>query len=169
MTTTPDPDIVRECAEDAIRRAVAAGMSRYIEATLIARGGAGRITSERFEVYTNAVAGEVERIVMELTWPAKDTRARTNQPDEQHDSGACEGCGCCTRTGCHRFADLTCPTDLRAFLTATVGEVLVEASPYDRVWGIGVAASHRDVRDPSAWPGLNLLGFALMRVREQLS
>lgn len=29
----------------------------------------------------------------------------------QQDSGACEGCGCCTRAGCHRFADATCPTN----------------------------------------------------------
>jgi hypothetical protein len=25
--------------------------------------------------------------------------------------GGCEGCGCCSRQGCHRFADATCPTD----------------------------------------------------------
>jgi len=67
------------------------------------------------------------------------------------------------------YAKFTQNPQLRAFLAATAGEVLVEASPYDRVWGAGVAASHRDARDPSAWPGLNLLGFALMRVREQLS
>ncbi|NUQ98310.1 MAG: NADAR family protein [Streptomyces sp.] len=58
---------------------------------------------------------------------------------------------------------------LRAFLVSTAREVLVEASPYDRVWGTGVAAAHRDARDPSAWPGLNLLGFALMRVRDRIT
>jgi hypothetical protein len=26
-------------------------------------------------------------------------------------SGECDGCGCCTHEGCHRFADATCPTD----------------------------------------------------------
>lgn len=67
------------------------------------------------------------------------------------------------------YAKFTQNPPLRAFLAGTGREVLVESSPHDRVWGIGVAASHRDARDPSAWPGLNLLGFALMRVREQLS
>lgn len=67
------------------------------------------------------------------------------------------------------YAKFTQNPRLREFLAATAGEVLVEASPYDRVWGAGVGASHRDARDPSAWPGLNLPGFALMRVREQLS
>jgi hypothetical protein len=26
-------------------------------------------------------------------------------------SSGCDGCGCCTHEGCHRFADATCPTD----------------------------------------------------------
>jgi ribA/ribD-fused uncharacterized protein len=58
--------------------------------------------------------------------------------------------------------------DLRAFLVATEGKILVEASPYDRIWGIGMAPTNQDVRRPSAWRGLNLLGFALMDVRDQL-
>jgi hypothetical protein len=58
--------------------------------------------------------------------------------------------------------------DLRDFLLSTGEKVLVEASPYDRIWGIGMAATNADVERPSAWRGLNLLGFALMEVRERL-
>ena len=58
--------------------------------------------------------------------------------------------------------------DLRDFLLATGDRVLVEASPYDRVWGIGMAVTNAGVRRPSAWRGRNLLGFALMDVRERL-
>jgi ribA/ribD-fused uncharacterized protein len=46
--------------------------------------------------------------------------------------------------------------------------VLVEASPRDRVWGIGMGASHPDAARPSHCRGTNLLGFALMNVRDQL-
>jgi ribA/ribD-fused uncharacterized protein len=46
--------------------------------------------------------------------------------------------------------------------------VLVEASPLDRVWGIGLAADHEAAASPSRWRGRNLLGFALMEVRERL-
>jgi ribA/ribD-fused uncharacterized protein len=57
---------------------------------------------------------------------------------------------------------------LRSFLLSTQDRVLVEASPVDRIWGIGLAPDHRDIQDPSRWRGLNLLGFALMDVREAL-
>ena len=58
--------------------------------------------------------------------------------------------------------------DLAAFLCGTGRKVLVEASPRDRIWGIGMAATHPDATRPSLWRGTNLLGFALMNVRDYL-
>lgn len=58
--------------------------------------------------------------------------------------------------------------DLGAFLLQTGTKVLVEASPTDRIWGIGRAADDPAARDPLAWRGLNLLGFILMDVRAAL-
>jgi predicted NAD-dependent protein-ADP-ribosyltransferase YbiA (DUF1768 family) len=46
--------------------------------------------------------------------------------------------------------------------------VLVEVSPRDRVWGIGLAATSERAEDPRQWRGLNLLGFALMSARAAL-
>ncbi|WP_328874128.1 NADAR family protein [Streptomyces sp. NBC_00287] len=57
---------------------------------------------------------------------------------------------------------------LRGFLLGTGERVLVEASPVDRVWGIGLAASDGAAMDPERWRGPNLLGFALMEARERL-
>ncbi len=59
--------------------------------------------------------------------------------------------------------------DLRSYLSQTGSRVLVEASPVDRIWGIGMAQEDEHVVNPNMWKGLNLLGFALMRVREILS
>ncbi len=57
---------------------------------------------------------------------------------------------------------------LGAFLRATGALVLVEASPVDAVWGIGLSADDPAAQDPASWKGLNLLGFALMQVRARL-
>jgi ribA/ribD-fused uncharacterized protein len=58
---------------------------------------------------------------------------------------------------------------LRAFLLGTGARVLVEASPRDRVWGIGMGASNPAATDPARWNGQNLLGFALMEARARLA
>ena len=58
---------------------------------------------------------------------------------------------------------------LRSYLLGTGSRVLVEASPLDRVRGIGLEASDPRALDPSSWQGLNLLGEALMEVRARLS
>lgn len=57
---------------------------------------------------------------------------------------------------------------LRAYLLSTGDAVLAEANPFDKVWGIGLSADAKHVSDPYAWEGLNLLGFALMEIREYL-
>ncbi len=62
----------------------------------------------------------------------------------------------------------TASDDLRSYLVGTGERVLVEASPVDRVWGIGLAAEDPDAAVPSRWGGRNLLGFALMQVRTDL-
>ena len=58
---------------------------------------------------------------------------------------------------------------MRDYLLATGNRVLVEASPVDRIWGIGLAANDMAALHPGAWRGLNLLGFALMEVRSRLT
>lgn len=57
---------------------------------------------------------------------------------------------------------------LRQYLIGTGNSVLVEADPADRIWGIGLAQQDPRAKNPNEWPGLNLLGFALMQARERL-
>lgn len=59
--------------------------------------------------------------------------------------------------------------ELKEFLLSTGNRVLVEASPVDRIWGIGLAADDAAAENPNKWRGLNLLGFALMQVRDELA
>ncbi|MFI9390328.1 NADAR family protein [Streptomyces bauhiniae] len=65
----------------------------------------------------------------------------------------------------HKFA---ADPGLREFLLGTGERVLVEASPVDRVWGIGLGVQDEAAWDPARWEGPNLLGFALMEARERL-
>jgi ribA/ribD-fused uncharacterized protein len=74
----------------------------------------------------------------------------------------------------HRFAivvrgnhaKLTQNQELGLFLSQTGSRILVEASPVDRIWGIGLAQDDEKASNPNLWRGLNLLGFALMEVRD---
>jgi ribA/ribD-fused uncharacterized protein len=57
---------------------------------------------------------------------------------------------------------------LKAYLLSTTDRVLVEASPCDKIWGIGLPQASNLILNPYTWNGLNLLGFALMEVREYI-
>lgn len=58
--------------------------------------------------------------------------------------------------------------EMKEYLLSTKDRILVEASPYDTVWGIGLSAEDEKAEVPPKWKGENLLGFALMQVRDEL-
>lgn len=58
--------------------------------------------------------------------------------------------------------------DLKEELLETENKLLVEASPYDRIWGIGLRSEDPNFLDMSKWRGKNLLGKVLMDVRDEL-
>lgn len=70
-----------------------------------------------------------------------------------------------TQGNFHKFSQ---NSDLKEFLLNTKDRILAEASPVDAIWGIGMASDHKDIHNPEKWQGLNLLGFALMEVRDEL-
>jgi ribA/ribD-fused uncharacterized protein len=65
----------------------------------------------------------------------------------------------------HKF---TQNPDLKGKLLGTGHKILVEASSFDTIWGIGLAQDDFWATNPAVWPGKNLLGLALMKVRNQL-
>lgn len=58
--------------------------------------------------------------------------------------------------------------ELRKYLLGTGDMVLVEASPHDKVWGIGMRREEADAKNPLKWKGKNLLGFAIMEARARI-
>ena len=59
--------------------------------------------------------------------------------------------------------------NLKAVLLSTEKKVLIEASPYDKIWGIGMKLTEAVKTNPHNWKGTNKLGFALMEVRDELN
>lgn len=60
--------------------------------------------------------------------------------------------------------------DAQRVLLGSRGTMLVEASPYDKIWGAGLSQDDpRILLPPDTWPGLNLLGPSLEAVRERIS
>ncbi|MBO9199318.1 MULTISPECIES: NADAR family protein [Niastella] len=57
---------------------------------------------------------------------------------------------------------------LKNFLLTTGNTIIVEASPRDRIWGIGLG-QERAAEGPHVWRGKNWLGFALMEARDKLN
>jgi len=77
-----------------------------------------------------------------------------------------ENCREIVYTGNH--AKFTQNPPLKAALFATAGTTLVEASPHDRIWGVGLAEDDSRIHDRKKWRGQNRLGEILARLREDL-
>ncbi|WP_307472888.1 NADAR family protein [Paenibacillus harenae] len=66
------------------------------------------------------------------------------------------------------FAKFLQSPKLGDYLKSTKNRIIVESSPRDCIWGIGMSQSNPDVENPVKWRGRNLLGFALTEVRDVL-
>ncbi len=58
--------------------------------------------------------------------------------------------------------------DLKKILLDTYPKILVEASPYDKIWGIGLNEDDALRTKPENWPGTNWLGIVLTKVRNNI-
>ena len=67
---------------------------------------------------------------------------------------------------CGNYLKFSQNKDLCDLLLSTGEEELVEASPYDKIWGIGI--SPEDAKNGKQWNGKNLLGIALMDIRNKI-
>lgn len=58
--------------------------------------------------------------------------------------------------------------DLRKQIMETGKREFAEASPYDKIWGIGLKEDHADATNKSKWRGQNLLGKILTEIRDEI-
>lgn len=149
--------------------AVTAADARTVDQLLSAIRDGGQPRYLMFWGHQPPPGGGAGKGCLSQWWPAAFTVDGVSYPTAEHYMmaakarlyGDAETAGNMAKFGQH--------PQLRDFLAGTGSRVLVEASPRDRVWGIGLAAGDERSGIPEHWPGLNLLGFALMEVRRQLS
>lgn len=65
-------------------------------------------------------------------------------------------------------ARFTQSKECRDLLISTAPKILVEASPVDCIWGVGLKQTDPKILDPANWRGQNLLGKALTQVRDEI-
>ena len=65
----------------------------------------------------------------------------------------------------HKFSQ---NESMKNFLLSTGNKIIVEASPRDFIWGIGMGQDRKEAMNPHTWRGTNWLGFALMETRDEL-
>jgi ribA/ribD-fused uncharacterized protein len=109
---------------------------------------------------------ETAAAVIAATHPrrAKDLGRRVRDFDEQ--TWRDNRVAIVTKGNEHKFAQ---NKELLDYLLNTGDRILVEASPLDRIWGIGLTAQDPRAEHVESWKGENLLGFALMTVRSTLT
>jgi ribA/ribD-fused uncharacterized protein len=67
------------------------------------------------------------------------------------------------------FAKFTQDKNYFSYLIGTGDSLIVEASPYDRIWGVGLSSGDKRVLSPRTRRGRNLLGCVLMDVRDEIN
>nr|WP_153037014.1 NADAR family protein [Amycolatopsis sp. YIM 10] len=108
---------------------------------------------------------EAERLILAAETPAEAKKLGRGVRDFDQDTWVARRFDIVVRGNEAKFGQ---DGRLREFLLSTGDQVLVEAAPRDVIWGIGLGASNPRAADPAAWRGRNLLGFALMAVRDAL-
>lgn len=126
-------------------------------------------TAEHFMMAAKArLFGDDERLASILAAPSPGEAKKLGREVEGFDHDTWErACVGIVRDG--SVAKFASSPELREFFVATGHRVLVEASPVDRIWGVGMAHDDPDLEHPSRWRGRNLLGFALMEARALLA
>lgn len=130
--------------------------------------GVSYVTAEQFMMACKArLFGDAEALERILSEPAPAKQKALGRAVRNFDGATWER---------HRFevvafgshAKFSQDDGLRAFLLSTKQAVLVEASPRDFIWGVGLGRENPFIEQPRRWRGKNLLGFALMHARDVL-
>lgn len=125
-------------------------------------------TSEQYMMSQKALLfgdTEINEEIMKARHPKqfKDLGRKVNNFNEQIWNE-----NCCDIVLKGNYAKFSQNERLKYFLLNTNDRVLVEASPYDKIWGIGMSEDNPKCENPIQWNGTNFFGFCLMEIRDML-
>ncbi len=142
-------------------------LSQWFEAAIVI-DGVRYPTNEHYMMAAKALLfGDRERFEQIVAAPSPGQAKVYGRKVEGFDEGV--WCGHRFRIVCEaNRAKFTQHPALGKFLLGTENLILVQASPFDRIWGAGLSENHADIENPNHWKGLNLLGFALITVRDYM-
>jgi len=126
------------------------------------------VTSEQYMMYKKALTfGDVETAekIMQSTHPSTQKQLGREVKGfvrEQWDAVSRDE----VYKGCYFKFEQN--PNLKKELLETEGTILVEASPTDNIWGIGLAGNDPDALDEKKWQGTNWLGQVLTKLRDDM-
>jgi predicted NAD-dependent protein-ADP-ribosyltransferase YbiA (DUF1768 family) len=130
----------------------------------------------RFEIVVKANLGVFQKIINQPRWSMRPSSALcqglhrlTMRPSARLEDDPLSGVILINDFLPDALAKFSHNVEQRKFFISTGDRVLVEASLVDKIWCIGLEKNNPSIEHPSDWQGLNLLGYALMEVRSQLS
>ena len=106
---------------------------------------------------------EILRAIMKENHPSK--QKKLGRQVENFDTNMWEAY-CIELVTCISYAKFTQNDNYREYLNASGTKWIVEASPYDKVWGVGLAENDSKIWYPEAWDGKNYLGECIMNARD---
>lgn len=130
--------------------------------------GTAYSSAEQYMMHQKAVLmgdQEIAEIIMALDEPQeiKQTGKKIQNFDAERWEEACQAI--VERGNMEKFSQ---NEELKEKLFSTFPKTLVEASPLDDIWGIGVSRDDRRAWNKLSWKGQNLLGQILTKVRDKL-
>ena len=141
--------------------------SNFYEAPFQAEGHSFK-TSEQYFMWKKAMTfGDEETAALILAAETPKEAKKLGRKVKGYDDGIwAEKRESIMEEGCYR--KYTSNPALKKMLLSYPDKEFVEASPYDKIWGIGLGEEEAARREEKEWPGQNLLGKVLGRVRDRI-
>jgi ribA/ribD-fused uncharacterized protein len=146
----------------------ASSLSQWWEGHPFTEASNTYLTAEHYMMAGKArLFGDEENLakILQAVHPAEAKKLGRQVRNFRHETWLSHRCEIVIRANQLKFSQHPA---LKEFLLNTQDRILVEASPYDQIWGIGLAEDHAFAAVPEKWQGINLLGFCLMEVRDTL-